>query len=305
VAPDDRPVVGGVSISHPDRVVYADAKITKLDLAHFYERVGEWMLPHLVGRPLTFVRCPAGVSGGCFFMKHGGGWTPAGLREAAIREKTKIGRYLVVDSVSAILSLVQVNVIEWHTWNATVDRVDVPDRIVFDLDPGPRVQWRKVMDAARLMRDALQSLDLQSFVKTTGGKGLHVVVPLRPSADWQPVFEFARDVAATIVRFDPSSYTTTFAKLGREDKILIDIMRNNRLNTSVAAFSTRARPGAPVSTPLAWEELNGRLRSGGQFTVRNLERRLRSLRQDPWAAYWKCRQRLPAGATKRVKELRP
>jgi bifunctional non-homologous end joining protein LigD len=298
-------MVRGVPISHPDRVVYPDANVTKLDLARFYERVGEWMLPHLAGRPLTFVRCPAGIGGACFFMKHGGGWTPEGVREAAIREKTKVGRYLVVDSLRAIITLVQANVIEWHTWNATVDRVDVPDRIVFDLDPGPRVPWRSVMDAARLTREALQSLGLQSFVKTTGGKGLHVVVPLRPSADWQAVLGFARDVAAAIVRFDPRSYTTTFAKAGREDKILIDVMRNNRLNTSVAAFSTRARPGAPVSTPLAWDELNGRLRSSGQFTVRNLERRLRSLRRDPWAAYWKSRQRLPADATRRAKELRP
>jgi bifunctional non-homologous end joining protein LigD len=287
-----RVTVGGISISHPGRVVYPDLGVTKQDVARFYEEIGDWILPHLSGRPLTLVRCPGGVAGNCFYMKHSGAWTPKGVRRERIQEKTKVGEYLVVDDLPALLTLVQANVLELHTWNATVDRIEKPDRIVFDLDPGPEVKWNAVVEAAGLVRTTLRELQLESFVKTTGGHGLHVVVPLEPRDDWRIGLAFAEQVANVLVHLRPRDYTTVFAKAGREKKILIDVARNNRLSTSVAAYSTRARPSGGVSTPLAWDELT-RVSSGDQYTVRTLPSRLRRLRQDPWAAYWKLKQRIP------------
>jgi bifunctional non-homologous end joining protein LigD len=289
-------VVSGIPISHPDRVVYPDLGVTKLELAQFYERIGEWMLPHVQGRPLTLVRCPDGVGSECFFMKHSKVWAPAALRRVKIQEKTKVGDYLVADTQAAIIGLVQMGVVEIHTWNTRIERVEQPDRVVFDVDPGARVPWSDVIASARLIRRLLDNAGLESFPKTTGGSGLHVVVPLTPAADWGTCLDFARTVAVALERRNPDKYTTAFAKAGRERKILIDYLRNNRTNTSVAAFSTRARAGGPVSVPLRWSELGPDL-DPATFTVRTVERRLARLRDDPWAGYWTCRQRLPKSHT--------
>ncbi len=297
--------VAGVSISHPDRVMYPDPAavarasarqaFTKLDVARFYERIADWIVPHLQGRPLTLVRCPEGLQGECFYMKHSKLWAPAALRRVKIQEKTKVGDYLVADDIAAVVSLVQMDVLEIHTWNTCIDKVELPNRIVFDLDPGDRVPWAKVIESARLVRRMLKTVGLESFPKTTGGKGLHVVVPLVPRADWRECLEFSRALSEAIERHDATLYTTTFAKAGRERKILIDYMRNNRTNTSVAAFSTRARPGGPVSMTLKWDEVTPAL-DPAAWTIATAERRLASLRRDPWQDYWKCRQRLPAKA---------
>jgi bifunctional non-homologous end joining protein LigD len=290
-----RPLVAGVGISNPDRVLYSDGKITKLALAQFYERIARWVLPHVQGRPLTLVRCPDGAHGECFYMKHSKVWAPPALRRVKIQEKTKVGDYLIADTVEALVSLVQMNVLEFHTWNTCYDHVELPDRIVFDIDPGERVTWAQVIAAARLVRKLLAGVDLASFVKTTGGRGLHVVVPLTPRADWKTCLEFSRALAETIEQHDPALYTTAFAKAGRERKLLIDYLRNNRTNTSVAAFSTRARDGAPVSTPLRWDELKANV-PPATWTVSTIERRLTSLRTDPWTDYWTCKQRLSRAA---------
>jgi bifunctional non-homologous end joining protein LigD len=197
--------------------------------------------------------------------------------------------------VAAIVSLAQMDVLEIHTWNSRMDDVERPDRIVLDLDPGPEVHWTDVVAGARLARTLLADRGLASFLKTTGGRGLHVVVPLVPERDWSDCWAFSRTVAEAMVRERPALYTTAMAKAGREGKILVDYLRNNRTNTSVAAFSTRARPTAPVSVPVAWEELAPRLRSD-RFTVRDVERRLARLAEDPWREYWTLRQRLPKAA---------
>jgi bifunctional non-homologous end joining protein LigD len=298
----DRVEVAGVSLSHPDRVLFPAVGVTKLGLARYYERIAEWVLPHLVDRPLTLVRCPNGVpaSGArkgvdCVFMKHAKAWGPAAIRRVRIREKTKIGEYLIVDSLPALVGLVQIDVLEIHTWNARFARLEQPDRIVIDLDPGERVGWEAVVDAAKLVSKLLTSLDLACFVKTTGGRGLHVVVPLVPEADWAECLAFARAVAAALVRKRPAVFTERFAKTGREDKILIDYLRNNRTNTSIAAFSTRAKPDAPVSVTLTWVEL-ARLRTPQDFTIQTVPERLARLTIDPWKDYWTTQQRLPAGA---------
>jgi len=290
-----RVTVAGVSLSHPNRVLYPDDGITKHDLARYYEDVAEWVVPHLAGRPLTLVRCPNGL-GSCFYVKHTRTWHPPDVvRQVKIREQKKIGDYAVVDSIAGVIALAQMNVLEMHTWNAVVERLERPDRIVIDLDPGPEVPWKDVVAAAHLVRDVLATLGLASFAKTTGGTGLHVVAPLVPQHDWDTCLAFARGVAETIARSEPRRYTTALPKAGRERKILLDYLRNGRGSTSVAAYSTRARPGCPISVPVAWEELTSRLKPD-QFRLANIRRRLDGLKQDPWRDYWRLRQRLRVGA---------
>ena len=296
------PEVCSVRISHPDRVLYPEPRLTKLELAQFYGRMARWMLPHVQGRPLTLVRCPDGIAGDCFYMKHSKVWAPDALRRVTIQEKTKLGEYLIADTAAALVSLVQMGVLEVHTWNTRIERVECPDRMVFDIDPGARVGWPAIAGAARTIRRLLAAAGLESFPKTTGGKGLHVVVPLAPVAGWQDCLAFARGLAEALERQAPELYTTAFAKAGREEKILIDYLRNNRTNTSVAAFSTRARPGAPVSVPLRWSEVTAAA-DPRSWTVATVEARLSRLRTDPWSGYWKTRQRLPRSSA-RPKELR-
>jgi len=305
----DRPIVAGIGISHPDRVLFPAAGITKLDLARYYDAIAEWMLPDLVDRPLTLVHCPKGVPPGgarkgvdCVFMKHARVWGPSAIRRVRIREKTKVGEYLIVDSVAALVGLAQMDVLEIHTWNSRFARLEQPDRIVVDLDPGEQVTWGQVVEAARLVRELLRVLKLESFVKTTGGRGLHVVVPLDPHADWSECLDFARAFAQSLVRRKPRLFTERFAKIGRDDKILIDYLRNNRTNTSIAACSTRARPEATVSVPLTWTELSPSV-PPQRFTIATVLNRVRKLRADPWSRYWKTRQRLPRAATAALERI--
>ena len=250
------------------------------------------MLPHVAGRPLSLVFCPEGIAGECAFLKHGKPWGPKTLRRVKIREKTKVGEYMVADTVEGLVSMMQMNWIEVHTWNSQAGHVEKPDRLVFDLDPGPAVPWKDVITAARETRAMLQLAGLQSWLKTTGGRGLHVVAPIEREVSWGRGLAFAEGIAASLVQSAPRRYTTAFSKAGREALILVDVMRNSRGSTSVAAYSPRARAGAPVSTPLAWEELSAR-RAPDRFTVRTVPARLTRLGADPWADYWTCRQRLP------------
>jgi bifunctional non-homologous end joining protein LigD len=282
--------VAGVALTHPDRVLYPDAGISKLALAQYYEAVQDHLLPQVQGRPLSLVRCPDGLAGQCFYMKHAMRSVATVLRRVQIREQTKTGEYLVAESLAGIIALVQMSVLEIHTWNSTADRLEEPDRSVFDLDPGPDVPWADVTRAARIVRDRLTALGLQSFVKTTGGKGLHVVVPLEPERRWDECLAFARGIGELLARERPDLFTVSLPKRGREDRLLVDYLRNNRTNTSVAAFSPRARPGAPVSMPIAWEDLGPR---GPWFDIRNVPRRMNRLRRDPWADYSSTRQRIP------------
>ncbi len=294
-------IVAGVPLTHPDRMLYPARKTTKRDLALFYESIAEWILPHLKDRPTTLVRCPEGVDKECFYQKHTGYWAPEGVRRLKIQEKTKVGEYLVVDSLPALVGLVQIGILEIHTWNSVVQRLERPDRVVFDLDPGPGVEWKRVIEAARLIRERLRALKLESFVKNTGGKGLHVVVPLSPGASWDEGSAFARAVAEGIAREDPRGYIARMAKDERKGRIFIDYLRNVRGATSVAAYSTRAKPQAPVSVPLDWDELSPRV-GPDHYTIANLPRRLAGLKADPWAGYWTARQKLPAaGAPERRK----
>jgi bifunctional non-homologous end joining protein LigD len=294
VAATELATVSGVRVSHPGRLIDAASGFTKLDLVRYYDAVADAMLPHVLGRPLTLVHCPEGLAGECRYMKHSKLWAPAAVRRVRLREKTKVGDYLVVESRAALLSLAQMGVVEIHTWNSRVARVEEPDRIVVDLDPGPRVPWPSMVDAALRVRAGLSALGLESFVKSTGGAGLHVVVPLVPERPWTECLAFARGFAAAAAAHDRALFTTSFARAGREDRILLDYLRNNRTNTSVAAFSTRARPGLPVSVPLAWDELDAG--APPAHDVRSVPRRLERLRRDPWGGYGRSRQILEADA---------
>jgi bifunctional non-homologous end joining protein LigD len=282
------PAIAGVRVSHPSRIVYPDLGLTKLDVVRYYEAVAEHMVPHLHGRPLTLKQC-APDADRCRYLRHSHKAAPAEVRVVPIQEKTKIGDYMMVDDLSGLIALAQRNMLEFHTWNATIDHLEQPDRLVFDLDPGPRVTWREVVEAARVMRDTLRRARLESWVKTTGGRGVHIVVPIR-RAQWADCLAFARTIASELAEREPARYTTRFAKAGRERQILVDYLRNNRTNTSVAAYSARARPGATVSMPLAWEELTPRMKPE-RWTIRTVPQRL-AREGDAWSGYTRVHQRL-------------
>ncbi len=283
--------VAGIAISHPDRVLDPTG-LTKLELARYYEAIADRMLPHVAGRPLTLVRWAEGkpTEKGGVYLRHAKAWGPTALRRVRIREKSKIGEYLVADTAAALVALAQMDILEVHTWSSVVDDVERPNRIVFDLDPAPDVPWREVARAAKLVRERLDALGLASFVETTGGKGLHVVVPLDPEAGWDETFAFTRAFARLVVREDPKRFVDSVPKHARSGKILVDYLRNHRGNTSIAAWSTRARAGAPVAMPIAWEAVDVD-RSKRPFTWKDAL----AMRDaaDPWSAYWRTHQTLP------------
>jgi bifunctional non-homologous end joining protein LigD len=296
------PTVRGIVITTPDRPVYPALGFDKLALAKLYGVLAEHMLPYIAGRPLTLVRCEKGVRkpdalrSECKFLRHESGWhrwAGAPIQRVQIQELKKVGEYLVVDSPEGLVSLIQGDIIEIHAWNATTQALEQPDRIVFDLDPGAEVPWARVVAAARLLRQHLAKRSLESWLKLTGGKGLHVVVPFAAEHGWDTVYAFARDVAGAVAAMDPTELTLEFAKAGREKKVLIDYKRNHRAAVAVAAFSMRALPEGPLSMPIGWAELKPSL-SPRQFTVQNALARLRRQKADPWRDFWTAKQRLPS-----------
>jgi bifunctional non-homologous end joining protein LigD len=292
--------VRGIRISNPDRLVYPELGLTKLDLVRYYDAITGRMLPHVENRPLTLVHCPDGLQAPCNYMRHRRVWGPDVLKRVKIREKTKVGEYLAVVDPAGIVALAQMGIIEIHTWNSTIDTVEKPNRLVWDLDPGPDVTWQAVVDTAIAVRDLLDTLGLQSWVKTTGGHGIHVVAPVTPQRPWDECLAFAKAVAEALTRTNPSLLTTAFPKLGRERKILIDYLRNNRTNTSIAAFSARAREGATVSMPVSWRQVTARLKPKA-FTVMTATK---TPGADPWRDYFAARQKISAAAMQAITRLR-
>jgi bifunctional non-homologous end joining protein LigD len=286
--------VAGVTLSHPDRVYWEDAGVTKQMLAEYYTQVWDRMRPHVAGRVLALVRCPDGASGQCFFQKH----ASAGIDTKHLKEVADDGdKSIALDNVAGLVSLAQAGVLEIHVRGSSIDRLEHADRLVFDLDPGPGVEWQDVIGAAREVRQRLRDLKLESFVKTTGGKGLHVVLPIKP-APWDDAKNFCRRIAEQMSADSPDRFTATIKKVARKDRIFIDYLRNSREATAIAPYSTRARPGATVSAPLTWDEL-GAQKISNAFTVENLPKRLARLRRDPWADIGRLKQALPtAGAPK-------
>ncbi|HEY3595305.1 MAG TPA: non-homologous end-joining DNA ligase [Polyangiaceae bacterium] len=302
--------VAGVAITHPDRVVYGEPGITKLELAEFYHQLSARILPHVEGRPLSVVRCPGGLEVGeptravhqsrggrgdakCFFQKHGNANTPGTIGRVPIREAGKLAQYLSIDDEKGLITLIQFGAMELHPWGARADKPDAPDRMIFDLDPGPGVDWRAVVKAALAVKTRLERLELESFVKTTGGKGLHVVVPLARRHDWSEVRDVSRAIAEAMAREEPERYVAQMALHLRPGKIFVDYLRNARGATAVAAYSTRARPGATVAMPFSWDEID-RI-DPASFNVRTLARRWARAR-DPWKGFFQSTQRLPRGA---------
>jgi bifunctional non-homologous end joining protein LigD len=284
---------GDVRFTHPDRVYWVDAGVTKQNLADYYAAVWDWMAPQVVGRPLALVRCPDGTKGECFFQKHASaGLTERNLRIVTDRNNRQV---LAVENLDGLLSLVQAGVLEVHVRGSRIDSLDLCDRIVFDLDPGEGVEWQQTVQAAREVRERLASLKLESFVKLSGGKGLHVVAPIEGAA-WDETKRFVQAFASAMAAADPDRYVAKMTKSIRGGKIFLDYMRNSLEQTSVAAYSTRARSGAPVSVPVSWQEL-GRTTGANQYTLLNLMPRLRSRKQDPWKDMDRVRQRLPARPT--------
>jgi bifunctional non-homologous end joining protein LigD len=295
----------GFRLTHPERVLWPDvgAGFTKLGLVRYYQAVADFILPEVVGRPLSLFRCPNGMPAdpkakpACFFMKHPGLMTPRSLEKHRILERSKPDDYMVARDLAGILELAQMSILEIHPWNVQVDEIEFPDRVIFDLDPDPAVPWARVVEGAFEVRRRLAALDLDSVVKTTGGKGLHVVMPFSPASrvSWDDAFAFSQAVSERLARDQPKGYVATMSKAKRTDKIFIDYFRNHRGSTAIAAYSTRARPGAPVAVPLTWDELTPAL-DPRRFTVETVPARVAGLPADPWAATIAAKQRLSSKA---------
>jgi len=283
----------GIAITHPERIIDPSSGLTKRALFRYYESVAERLLPHLAGRPVSLVRAPEGITGTLFFQKHPETRMP-GLRELDPALWPGHAALLGIDSVPALLAAVQMNTIELHTWNSTTRRIDRPDRVVFDLDPGEGVAWAHVQEAAVLTRALLEELGLQSWLKTSGGKGLHVVVPLAPRLPYDAVKAFSQDVVRHLARTIPQRFVARSGGANRVGRIFVDYLRNGHGQTTAAAFSARARPGLGVSMPVAWEQLAS-IRSGAQWTVATAREYLSFEATDPWSGYWLSRQTLTAG----------
>ncbi len=295
----DAVTIAGVRITHPRRMLFDELGLTKEALARYYDEVSEWLLPEVRQRPLALVRCPEGPGEGCFYQKHIGPAWPAQIERVTIPESTGEGVYAVANSAGAVVGLVQRGVIELHVWGATTRDLAKPDRMVFDLDPDPAVPWREVMAAAREVRAGLEDLGLESFVKTSGGKGLHVMVPLAARHEWDEVKSFSRAFAESLAVEGPDRFTAKMAKRERARRIFVDYLRNAPGSTTIAAYSVRARAGAPVSTPLHWDELGGRMKPSS-FHAGNIVRRLQGLRSDPWKTFRRSPQTLTAAMKRKL-----
>jgi bifunctional non-homologous end joining protein LigD len=278
--------IAGMELTHPEHNLYPEQGVTKLALARYYEAIHEWVLPYLAHRPLVLLRCPEGREA-CFYQKHLGKTQARSVPRIAIRHEGTVRDYVCVRSLADIVALVQNDVLEFHPWGCQVEDIEHPDLLVFDLDPAPGVAWERVLRTACELRDRLHDLHLTAFPRTTGGKGLHLVVPLHPQADWDTAKAFARAVSEQHARDEPDLLTTSMSRSKRHGKIFIDYLRNGRGSTAIASYSARARPRAPVAVPLRWDELSPAVRSG-HYTVETLQRRLSALRADPWEGFFEA-----------------
>jgi bifunctional non-homologous end joining protein LigD len=276
-----------VKLTHPDKELYPEEHITKQQVAQYYQAVQQWMLPHVVDRPLALVRCPEGLKGKCFFQRNWSETLPPAIGKIDVGDGKKREQHVTIHDLAGVISLVQMSVLEIHCWNCTNRDIEHPDQLIFDLDPGPDVPWKQVLEGARDVKRMLDSLKLPSFVKTTGGKGLHLVIPIEPNIDWTSAKSFCKTIAEALVA-QSDSYVANMRKDLRGGKIYIDFNRNDHFATAVAAYSTRGRPGAGVSMPISWSDL-GKLKSANQFTVENAAEHCRKRKADPWADFEKSR----------------
>src|SRR5690606_12134112 len=279
------------ALTSPTKILFPDIRATKQEVYDYYAAVMDHLLPEIAGRPLSIIRCPSGTAKACFFQKH----HTAGLElVSSVRLKEESGTnawYLVVEDAASLLELVQFNTLEFHPWGSHADAPDVADRVVFDLAPGPGAPFDEIKRAARDIRRLLARMELESFLRVSGGKGLHVVVPLHPGCDWDLTKRFAHGFADALASAEPDRFVATATKARRNRRIFVDYLRNGRGATAVASYSLRARDGAPVAMPIAWEAL-GKLKRADAFTLRDVPAMLRRRRKDPWAGIDRVRQDL-------------
>ncbi len=278
-----------VRLTHPDKILDAESRLTKQQLADYYWAIAPHMLPYIADRPLSLVRCPEGSGHPCFFQKHATGTLPAGVESVDVPDKKtgKIEPYITLSTPEALAGLAQMGVLEIHPWGSKNDNLEHPDLIIFDLDPDAAISWRTLADSAADFRRELKSLGSESFLKTTGGKGLHVVIPIEPKREWAEVKQFARDFALAMEQQRPNLYLTKMSKAARKGRIFIDYLRNERGATAIAPYSPRARAGAPVALPLSWTEL--KLPQRPVFRVADFDEWKRRLVSDPWKGMLKAR----------------
>jgi bifunctional non-homologous end joining protein LigD len=289
----EAPSIEQFRLTHPERILWKGQGVTKRGLAEFYAGIADWILPHVTGRVLSVMRCPSGEDEGCFYVKHVWQGAPDAIKEIDVGDEKPM---LAIENLEGLIALVQAGVLEIHPWGSRVENLEKPDRVIFDLDPGDGVAWRDVIAGALEIHKTLQGMGLKSFVKTSGGKGLHVVLPIAPKSGWDEVKSFAKSIADGMATGDPDRYVAKMTKSIRRNRIFIDYLRNSRGATSVAAYSTRAKPDAPVSTPLAWDELSETI-GPRHFTIANLRQRLDYLKSDPWDGFFELRQSLKDSAS--------
>jgi bifunctional non-homologous end joining protein LigD len=290
--------IDGVRLTHPDKLLFADAGVTKADLGEYLVAVSTRMLPHVSGRPLSLVRCPDGASKECFFQKHTKKGMPGALKSVPVEEGDgEVAEYLMIDSAAGLVGAAQIGGLEIHLWGSRWKTLERPDRMVFDLDPDPSIDFPAVREAARDVRKLLEAANLESFAMVTGGKGIHVVVPLNASQDWDEIKSFARGVATKLAESEPDRFIATMSKAKRKGRIFIDWLRNDRGSTAIAPYSPRAKPQASVATPVSWTELS-RVPAANAFTIPSILRRLKQTKSDPWKGYFSVRQSIGRKAAK-------
>jgi bifunctional non-homologous end joining protein LigD len=288
---------GDITLTSPDKVLYPEIDFTKLDLARYYDEVAEAALPYVANRPISLVRCPEGLDGERFFQRHAMKGMSKAIKQIPIPGGETKKPYLYIDDAEGLYALVQISALEIHDWGVSLKAIDKPDRLVFDLDPDEGLDFTVLRAAVQEVRDFLADLGLKSFLKATGGKGLHVVAPLTPKAGWDEIKEFSKAVADALVAARPDRYTANPLKRTRVGKIFVDYLRNQRGSSAICNFSTRAKPGAPVATPLRWDELK-RIDSGAPYNATTLPARLKRLKADPWEGFFDTRQSVTAKARK-------
>jgi bifunctional non-homologous end joining protein LigD len=287
----------GIKLSNPDKVYYPDIGLTKLDVAKYYETVAPFMLPYVARRPISLVRCPEGIEGERFFQRHAMKGMSKAIKQVPIPGGESKKPYLYIDDEEGLFGLIQISTLEIHDWGVSLAHVNEPDRLVFDLDPDEDLDLGTLKAAAVEVREFLEDLGFKSFLKSTGGKGLHLVAPLAPKLGWDVVKAFAKAIADALVSARPDRYTANPLKKTREGKIFVDYLRNQRGGSAIVNYSTRAKKGAPVACPLRWDELKG-LKAATPYTVKTLPARLKAMKRDPWEGYSSTRQSITAKARK-------
>ena len=296
-----RDVIDGVRLSNADKIYYADANVSKRDVALYYHTVAKRLLPHITGRPLSLLRCPEGLQGECFYQKHAGTALGATVGRVEVRERKGAATYAEVHSGAGLVGLVQWGVLELHPWGSRTPKLDRPDRLIFDFDPDDAVTWDTLVESVGVLRKLLDELQLPAFIKTTGGKGLHVVVPIRPTIDWDTAKRFTRAVPEMMVQAFPDRFVATVSKARRKGRIFIDYLRNAEGSTAIAPYALRARAHAPVAMPITWDELAAGVDLRFEhFNIGNVPQRIAAQRIDPWQGLADAATTLTVAMRKRV-----